>query len=145
MRRFLLVLLMAGCVSAESPVDVSLAARVGPEPVMATWYAEVEDCLGGGGPGFYSVRWFSTPGMVHPDRDQRADGWWFEPHDIHFSPDVWAKIRKPENEQAAAYAKATAQHEMLHHATQLGYAVDHTDRYAACDPFRSWFRDGQLR
>lgn len=136
MRRMAIMLVLAvACVSSESPVDVSLAVRVDPDPAMALWYAELEGCLGVEGRGFGLIRWYSTTGMEHPDFDVLA-GLHIPPHDIHLIPAVWGLIRTPENDQVALLGRAIASHEMIHYITQKGWEVDHTDRYLDCDPAR---------
>lgn len=109
-----LLLAAAACYSILDP-EVTLppdAVRTDPLVDYATWYAEVEECVGLQG-DFDAVRWFEVPydRWWDPVWQQYAIGTWRPPHDIY--------IATPHLD-----SKSVVKHEMVHDILQGGSSED---------------------
>lgn len=116
MRRFVFVLALVGCTDLFGPeVEYWEHRPMDPVPAeYATWYAEVEQCLGQVG-NFDAVRWFVADSIR---REGRPAGAVLEfPATITMTSD-YTELRW------------AVKHEMIHHVTQQGDEIHGV--YAEC-------------
>lgn len=109
------VLVLAGCdtptrvISNERPIDPL-------PPEYATWYAEVEECLGQPG-AFASVSWLVASELSLDGRP--SAGATRFPHDIIVY-------------EGALHSPAVVKHEAVHHITQMGDEMHGTEPMMRC-------------
>lgn len=111
-----LALALAACDLTGPDFERADVTPLDPPPVYATWYAEVEDCLGQRG-DLGAIRWF-TATKLYLDGEPRGGVLRF-PDEVTMRADHVTHV-------------GAVKHEMIHHVTQIGDVLHGGSKMERC-------------